>query len=168
MTDGNRQNKVVLDAPHRFVDVSSGILRTVTADIGKQTQRISMEFAVSMDGLENSTAEQLNTLSKLLESTSKQLETTKQDMDENIGSLRECASLTKEEATPCLRVLAEEAEGVLKSMSSADELAKRKHAQLVEQMDHRNEMFEQKLRKDHDEFSRMHARRLANVLQYQF
>ncbi|KAJ1897470.1 hypothetical protein LPJ81_004531 [Coemansia sp. IMI 209127] len=168
MADDSKASKAVLDAPHRFVDVSSGILRTLTAGIGKQTQRISMEFAVSMDGLENSTAAQMRSLLKLLESASDQLETTKRDVDEHMGSLEECTGAAKKEAMPSLRALAVAAEDVLKKMAHVDGMADQEHSRRVEQMNRRNEDFEQKLRRDHEEFSRTHARRLANVLQYQF
>ncbi|KAJ2559771.1 hypothetical protein EV175_000156 [Coemansia sp. RSA 1933] len=166
--DDKRKNKQVLDAPHRFVDVSSGILRTLTGDIGKQTQMITLEFAVSMDGLTNSTNTHMDSLAKLLQSTRDQLETTMGDVAANARLLRECTEATNALAIPSVRELAVEAEGALKSVADTDEAADQGHSQRVEQMDRRNEAFEQKLRKDHEEFSRAHARRLANVLQYQF
>ncbi|KAJ1729234.1 hypothetical protein LPJ72_005078 [Coemansia sp. Benny D160-2] len=168
MPDNSTTNKVVLDAPHRFVDVSSGILRTLTADIGKQTQRISMEFAVTVDGLEHSTTSHMNAISKLLESTHRQLETTKRDLDHSVTTMQDCSSLVRKDTAPHVKELVDEAADVLKSMKTADELAEKGHVRLVEQMKRRNEDFELKLRRDHEEFSRAHARRLANVLQYQF
>ncbi|KAJ2577038.1 hypothetical protein EV177_010918, partial [Coemansia sp. RSA 1804] len=80
--------------------------------------------------------------------------------------MQDCSSLVRKDTAPRVKELVGEAENVLKSMKTADELAEKGHARLVEQMKRRNEDFELKLRRDHEEFSRAHARRLANVLQY--
>ncbi|KAI9500575.1 hypothetical protein BX070DRAFT_229474 [Coemansia spiralis] len=146
----------------RLIDTTSSILHVLTGDLGKNAHTAALELASTIDGLSTSSQIPVGLLSSAcheLNAAQEAAQTSSADVGESVGLAKDML--------PLLSELLVEAESMQKRIGRVDVKVEERNARYVAEMHRRNDAFEKKLRQDHEEFSRMHAQRLADVLRHQ-
>ncbi|KAJ2209993.1 hypothetical protein IW143_004319 [Coemansia sp. RSA 520] len=157
MNDINSEGHV-----NQFVTASANILRTVTGDVGSKAHIMSQHMVSTIDSAENSTSKHMAALEASLRSLHTELCTAQDAMSVSQSQLIQCTS----ESTLSLESVRAAAGAAHDSVAAIERMPdpwQAMHAHRVAQMTQRNDEFERTLRRDHHEFSQMHARRLAHV-----
>ncbi|KAJ1924083.1 hypothetical protein GGI03_000444 [Coemansia sp. RSA 2337] len=151
-------------AAEGFIDAANASLQMLTADIRGCAQTAASELVSVIDGCQYSTEAQLSTMLSLLQKTQAAVSVNKDLLIDSKEAIRNCLdnqSATTQSIKETTALAGETLHTIETSKNPADE----KKSKYVEEMNRRNDKFEERLRTDHEEFRRMHARRLTSVLQ---
>ncbi|KAJ2693441.1 hypothetical protein H4218_006035 [Coemansia sp. IMI 209128] len=151
-------------AAERFIDAANDSLQLLTANIRDSARTAASELVGAIDGCQFSTEAQLSTILDLLQKTQTAANNNKSLLADSKAAIRDCLD-NRTATTQSTREAASMASETLHAIETTKSPAEEKRKQYVEEMDRRNEKFEDRLRTDHEEFRRMHARRLTSVLQ---
>ncbi|KAJ2816600.1 hypothetical protein GGI24_005675 [Coemansia furcata] len=151
-------------AAESFIDAANASLQMVTADTRGCAQKAANDLVSVIDGCQYSTEAQLSTMLDLLQKTQTELNANKDSLIDSKVAIRDCLN-SQTAAMQSIREVTGLAGEALHAIETRKNPADEKKTRYVEDMKRRNEKFEDRLRTDHEEFKRMHARRLANVLQ---
>ncbi|KAJ2883013.1 hypothetical protein H4R27_003054 [Coemansia aciculifera] len=150
-------------AAERFIDAANASLQMLTADIRSSAQTAASELVSVIDGCQYSTETQLSTMLDLLQKTQATVSVNKDLLIDSKEAIRDC--LDNQTATmQSIKETTGLASETLYTIETSKNPADEKKSKYVEAMNRRNEEFEDRLRTDHEEFRRMHARRLTSVL----
>ncbi|KAI8319355.1 hypothetical protein GQ54DRAFT_40388 [Martensiomyces pterosporus] len=152
----------------RLVDASSDVLQSLTDNLGGRAKRMCTDFASTVDGMENSSGSRLAVMMQLLQQTEKTLEGNREllarrDVAEQLQACRD----GEEEAAKELREATDGVRAVLASIEARRGPLEEKRKQHEVELQRQNADFEARLKKEHEEFVKRHARRLADVLEHQ-
>ncbi|KAJ2798621.1 hypothetical protein H4R21_003856, partial [Coemansia helicoidea] len=147
----------------RFVDAAHGVLQAVTGSAGEQARQMAHDM-LAIDRLEHSTATQVARSARMLEQLRADSDDAKRALDSRSAAVAECAAGAAR-ARESIDSATELARAALAAIDELDAEQLEVHGQRVREMEQRNRAFEQRLRREHDEFTRMHARRLAKALE---
>ncbi|KAJ2486452.1 hypothetical protein IWW37_005611 [Coemansia sp. RSA 2050] len=151
-------------AAERFIDAANDSLQLLTASVGDSARTAASELVGAIDGCQYSTEAQLSTLLDLLQKTQTAASDSKGLLSTSKAAISDCLN-NRTTTMQSLREAASMASEALHAIETTKSPVDEKRNQYVKEMDRRNEKFEDRLRTDHEEFRRMHARRLTSVLQ---
>ncbi|KAJ1731042.1 hypothetical protein LPJ61_002727 [Coemansia biformis] len=162
----NSQGAADDDAAERFVEAALEILHAITGSTGQHAQRMAREMVAALEGLEHSTESQVARTVGGLEQLQAEVESAKQALDDCGAMVGECLAEARA-ARASVRDAADAGSCALAAVVGLEKHAQEEHARRVREMEQRNEDFERRLRQEHSEFARMHARRLAKAMEGQ-
>ncbi|KAJ2809515.1 hypothetical protein H4R20_000017 [Coemansia guatemalensis] len=153
-------------ASSRFVEASLSILSQITGPISQNAQQQSQDTASTVDSLEHTTSNGISRIADSLRQLQAMVKDNKRALEDSRMDLQECLK-EQDLAQECLRETSTIASSTLDAIESRKDLEKDEKSKYIREMDKRNEDFEKRLRKEHDEFTQMHAQRLTKMLQKQ-
>ncbi|KAJ1961855.1 hypothetical protein GGI12_003011 [Dipsacomyces acuminosporus] len=140
----------------------------MTGGIGDRAKELSMDLVRTADGLENSSSSKLSAMLQLLKQTEESLETSKELLTSKdiTDKLQSCKS-SQTEAAKELKETIDCARKALDTVEACKGPIEAKRKLFEQELQTQNDEFEARLKKEHEEFVRMHAKRLAKVMEYQ-
>ncbi|KAJ2313012.1 hypothetical protein IWW52_004693, partial [Coemansia sp. RSA 2704] len=158
MSDGDTAGRPA----DQFVAASVDILDIITGSIGHKTRNVICDFVATVDDLENSASSQLSAAQVQLRQLEGDLDSAQQALVDKQEQLKECAT-ESDAALVSVRLAAGTASDALNTILRYKDPAEEARAKYTQEMARRNDAFERELRRDHEQFTRMHAQRLAKA-----
>ncbi|KAJ2858661.1 hypothetical protein J3B02_000042 [Coemansia erecta] len=150
----------------RFVDASSRILDKVIGSTGQRAQEASKELVEETAKLEHTSQQQLAATDDLIKRTHRNLETSREKLLGNAQDVSDCKD-TQRQTMESLRETVDLSRKIFERIDKMKDPRDEKRIRYIREMEERSRDFENRLRKDHEEYAQMHAQRLARALQKQ-
>ncbi|KAJ2852458.1 hypothetical protein IWW36_000345 [Coemansia brasiliensis] len=152
-------------AADAFVESCLDILRKTTGHDGCHARLISRDMVATIDTLQHTSPSKLSTLQTQLAQLQMNLDMAHQSLVQYQETINSCIQESSQARTN-ISELASKASNVIDEISGKNDPIKEARDKYVAGMNQRNKEFELKLRKEHDEFTRVHAKRLAKVYKH--
>ncbi|KAJ2596394.1 hypothetical protein GGF40_004352 [Coemansia sp. RSA 1286] len=160
----NRSETGASGPAERFIDASSRILDKVIGSTGQQAQKANNDLVETELELEHTSVEQLAAMMDLIKRTQANLEVSREKLQSSAQDIADYVDY-QQQVLMDFRETTGVSKRTLETIAGMKDPAEEKRARYLLEMEERNRDFERRLRKHHEEFSQMHAQRLAKVLQ---
>ncbi|KAJ1743426.1 hypothetical protein LPJ78_001469 [Coemansia sp. RSA 989] len=153
-------------AADAFVESCLDILRKTTGHGDRHARLLGRDMVATIDTLQHTSPSKLSMLQSQLAQLQTNLATAQHLLVQHHEAANSCIQESNQ-ARASISELANRASHVLDEISRNDPIQEARDKYMAE-MNQRNKEFELKLRKEHDEFTKVHAKRLAKVYSTNF
>ncbi|KAJ2451236.1 hypothetical protein EV183_003740 [Coemansia sp. RSA 2336] len=156
-------NSTAADA---FLESCLDILRKTTGHADRHARLLGRDMVATIDTLQHTSPSKLSTLQDQLAQLQADLATAHKSLAQNHNAVTSCIEESNR-TRASISELASRASQAMDEISKNDPIQEARD-KYIAGMNQRNREFELKLRKEHDEFTKVHARRLAKVYSTSF